>query len=494
MAAQSALGTSWKCGPSWLSMRPIRPTLVSVARPTIANADVACRQKPFGRNLSCHDPRRCAMNGSKTGGKRRLFSRGFLSLLFAQFCGAANDNVLKQVLTFMVATGLWSGGLAAGGLPEGGQAVPALCLTLPFILLSGFAGQVADRYSKRTVMVWVKIAELPIALFAMLGFFLQNLCMTLGAMLLLAVQSSFFGPAKYGVVPEIVEPQDLPRANGTLNMFTNLAVIAGALVAGPVSVMYYPKPGNSLHLSEPILWAPGSLLLVVAVMGLVSILAMPRLPSSNPELKLRFELVATYRRAIKSMSPALLVATIAWSGFYMVGMIALLILPEYEQLLHIDYTATSLLIGALGVAIGVGSAAAGWLSGDKIRPNFIPVGAVGVTVTFALLGILTPTYAGVAMLIVMAGVFAGFYIVPLQALLRYLSPPDRRGQFLGTANAMSFVCSSIGAALFWLLTGPCTIPANRVHLACAILAAGGTTLGILQMKRVMPTASPPMIM
>jgi len=428
------------------------------------------------------------MNSPIPCGNRRLFNRGFVSLLFAQFYGAANDNVLKQVLTFMVATGIWSHGLAAGGLPEGGQAVPALCLTLPFILLSGFAGQVADRFSKRTVMVWVKIAELPIALFAMLGFVLQNLWVTLGAMLLLAVQSSFFGPAKYGVLPEIVGPDELARANGTLNMFTNLAVIAGALVAGPVSVMYYPKPGNSMHLSEPILWAPGSLLLIVAFAGLLSILVMPRLPASNPKLKLRFEFVATYRRSIKAMSPALLVATIAWSGFYMVGMIALLILPEYEQLLGIDYTKTSLLIGALGVAIGVGSAAAGWLSGDKIRPNFIPVGAIGMTVAFVLLGTLPPTYAGVAILISMAGVFAGFYIVPLQALLQYLSPADRRGQFLGTANAMSFVCSSIGAALFWLLTGPISVPANRVHLACALLAAAGTTLGIVQMKRVMPNA------
>jgi len=101
------------------------------------------------------------------GTQPRLFNRGFLSLLSTQFLGAANDNILKQVLVFMIATGIWSGSLAEGGLGDGGQSVPALFLTLPFILLSGLAGQLADRYSKRDVMFAVKVAEVPIALLAL---------------------------------------------------------------------------------------------------------------------------------------------------------------------------------------------------------------------------------------------------------------------------------------------------------------------------------------
>ncbi|MDD4786848.1 MAG: hypothetical protein PHO07_06705, partial [Pirellulales bacterium] len=116
------------------------------------------------------------------GGPRPLFSRGFLSLLGTQFLGAANDNVLKQVLVFMVATGIWSGSLAEGGLGEGGQSLPALCLTIPFILFSGMAGQLADRFSKRLVMVAVKIAEVPIALLALVGLLAQNLWITLAAL------------------------------------------------------------------------------------------------------------------------------------------------------------------------------------------------------------------------------------------------------------------------------------------------------------------------
>ena len=93
-----------------------------------------------------------------------------------------------------------------------------------------------------------------------------------------------------------------------------------------------------------------------------------------------------------------------------------------------------------------------------------------------------PTYGSVATLIFLAGVSAGFYIVPLQALLQHLSPADERGRFLGTANALSFCCTSFGAVVFWIATNPCRIPANRVHLICGALALVGTVVGIAQLR------------
>src|SRR5690606_14946125 len=117
-------------------------------------------------------------------------------------------------------------------------------LTIPFILFSGMAGQLADRFSKRLVMVVVKIAEVPIALLALAGLLAQNLWITLAALLLLATQSAMFGPSKYGVVPEIVGEDRLSQANGLLNMLTNIAVIIGSLLAGPLSTAYDPDPAT----------------------------------------------------------------------------------------------------------------------------------------------------------------------------------------------------------------------------------------------------------
>lgn len=411
---------------------------------------------------------------------QRLFNRGFVSLLCTQFLGAANDNLLKQLMVFMVATGIWADTLGAGG-----QSVPALCLTLPFIFLSGLAGQLADRYSKRSVMVVVKIAEVPIALLALVGLALHSLPLTLASLLLMAIQSSFFGPAKFGVVPELVAEDRLSQANGTLNMFSNLAVILGSLLAGPLSVMFDPKDGNSLGLTEAIPWAPGAALLVIALAGLASVQWMPACPPANPRATISPTLFGPYLRSFAEMQPALLTVMLAWSGFYMIAMMALMIVPEYEQILDIDYAQASLLMGVLAVAVALGSALTGFLSGRHIRPKLIPGGGLGMTVCFLALGLSRPSFGLVAALIAGVGFSAGFYIVPLQALLQFLSPPGARGRFLGTANAMSLTMASAGAGFYWVLTSPLQMNPHRVHLVCGTLALAGCLAGTLRMRRIL---------
>jgi MFS family permease len=410
--------------------------------------------------------------------KSTLLRPGFISLLVTQFFGAANDNLLKQILTFMVATGVW-----AGALGKGGQAYVALCLTLPFILLSGFAGQVADRYSKRSVMLGVKIAEIPIAALAGLGLLWQNLWVTLGAFLLLAIQSAFFGPAKYGVLPELVGTGDLSRANGAINMLTNIAIILGVTVAGPVTDLYFPRPEAMTGLAaEPVLWVPGVVLLGVALLGLGAVLFVPRLEAAAPGLRHTLNPFATYVPALREMAsgPLILIA-FAWAFFYLVGMMALLILPEYVSILGITYRQNSYLLGTLGIAIGVGSVMAGLVSGHHIKPGLIPVGAVGMTICFSLLGLVTPGFWSVGVLLFVTGCFAGFYIIPLQALLQKLSPAAERGRFLGTANALSFCFSSLGALVYWLAVNVCGLSPNRVFLVCGALAAAGTGFALARL-------------
>ncbi len=420
----------------------------------------------------------------------KLFNKSYVSLLATQFFGAANDNILKQILTFMVATGLWSGPLGGGGLGPGGQVVPALLLTLPFIFLSGYAGQICDKFSKREVMYWVKLAEIPIAVVALIGFLTLNLWVTLAAMLMLAVQSSFFGPAKYGVMPEILADEHLSMANGVINMFTNLAVISGSLAAGPLSDLFYPKPIDGQPLPEPVLWAPGLALVVVAIAGFVAVLGFPKLKPANPHLKFDMNPFTTYIKSLRHMaSGPLLAVVLAWGGFYMIAMIALLILPAYQAILGISYTATSYLLGVLGIAIAVGSVTTGWISGKEIKPWLIPVGASGMSLAFLMLGILPPTYASVATLVFVTGFFAGFYIVPLQALIQVLSPDEERGRIIGTSGAISFCFSSLGPVVFWFANNPLGMPANRIFLICAAMSIFGTIYGGLQLKKIMAVRS-----
>ncbi|MGI9470181.1 MAG: MFS transporter, partial [Rubripirellula sp.] len=457
-----------------------------------------------------------------------LFRRGFMSLVTTQFFGAVNDNLLKGVLTFMVIDGAWAGMLGAGG-----QGIVGVCFTVPFILLSGIAGQLADRHSKRRVTQWVKIAEIPIAIIAAIGFFTGNLWITLLALIALTCQSSFFGPAKYGMIPELVDDSDLSRANGSINMMTNAAVIVGTLLAGVVSDRFSPLPdvvdvpGTSSNVvrvdaveqqavastmkaelegagiqkvtvskvveddvpkfgvdvgpftdsetaeSEKLViaklnlfgerWLPGFALIVIAIAGYVSACFMVPLSAGDKDLKYVWNPFSTYMDTIKEMSKTrLLMVMMAWGYFYLLAGIALFIVPEYTVVLSITRAEASVLMGVLGVAIGVGCAVAGLISGHRIEPRLIPIGALGLIIFFALLAAVPPwlpnlpgmfriAFSNVSFFILGAGFFAGFYIIPLQALLQKLSPDDERGRFLGTANAVSFTFLTIAALLYWAI-------------------------------------------
>lgn len=435
--------------------------------------------------------------------KSNLVKRGFTSLLATQFFGAANDNILKGVLTYMViAQGTWDGQLG-----EGGQAIVGVIFTLPFIILSGYAGQVADRFSKSSVSFAVKVTEIPIAMVAGIGFWTGNLWVTLTALLALTCQSAFFGPAKYGMIPELVRDEELSRANGTINMMTNIAVIVGTLTAGYVADLYNPLPESEIP-QGAYLYLPFAVLVAVAIAGLVSVVFLDRLSPGDRDLKWDLHPLRTYIDSIRDMAKTrLLMVMMAWGYFYLLAGIALFILPEYTTVLDISRVDASILMGILGVSVGVGCAVAGLVSGRHIEPRLIPLGAIGLVFFFALLGFVEPKLYGVpadsealagvpnnpetilqvalsnvALFIAGAGFSAGFYIVPLQALLQKLSPDDERGRFLGTANAVSFAFMTVAAGVFYAVREPFGDAPQRIFLLCSALMLAGTIFFLWRLR------------
>ncbi len=403
----------------------------------------------------------------------KLLNRGFLSLITTQLFGAANDNILKGVLIYMVIDGAW-----AGQLGSGGQGIVSVCFTVPFILLSGYAGQFADHNSKRYVSVMVKVLEFPISLIGLLGFWLGNFWITLLALIALTCQSAFFGPAKYGMISELVPSRELSRANGTINMMTNIAVIVGTLSAGVIADAYSPLPDAQGVAQDGMLWLPGAVMLVIAVAGLVSVLFLPPLEPGDRTLKYNFNPFATYVSVIKEMfgTPVMMVM-FAWGYFYFLAGLALLILPEYTVVLQsykVSRAEVSVLLGVMGVAIGVGCGLCGLISGGAIRPRLIPIGGAGLTLFFLLLGLIPPWLpdlrpmwrvlaSPISALVFGAGVSAGFYIVPLQALVQRLSPDNERGRFLGTANGIAFAFLTLASLLYWAIRPAFGVQIGQQH-------------------------------
>ncbi|MCO8120194.1 MFS transporter [Stieleria sp. TO1_6] len=414
----------------------------------------------------------------------RLFNTGFVGLMVAQFFGAMNDNILKVVLTFMVIDGAWSGDLGSGG-----QGIVGICFTVPFMILSGFAGQVADRHSKRTVTLWVKAVEIPIAALAGIGFYYQNLWITMIALTLLTCQSSFFGPAKYGMIPELVRTKHLSRANGAINMLTNVAVILGTIIAGKTSELYAPS-----DTAAALPWLPGVILVVTAIIGLAASFMISPLPVGDRNLKYKLNPFTTYIETIREMSKSrLLMVMLAWGYFYLLAGLALFIVPEYTLVLDINHTEASVLMGVLGVAIGLGCAVAGFISGDSIKPQLTTIGAAGLVVFFFLLAAVPPwmpdtrpllrvALSNVSFFILCAGFFAGFYIIPLQALLQQLSPDDERGQFLGTANAVSFAFMTVAGVMYAVIRPSFGLEPQNIFYVCSGLMLAGAAFFLWKLR------------
>ena len=384
--------------------------------------------------------------------------------------GAANDNILKALLGFAVV----KGGMWAGSLGQGGQGLIALCLFIPFVLFSGWAGPLADRYSKRTISVFMKWAEVPLAIAAGLGFATNNFWFAGVAMFLLATQSTFFSPAKYGMIPEIVPEHNIARANGILNMTTNIAIIAGMLAAGILSDQLKLGDIQSKRL-------PGIVLYIVATIGLLAIICLPKLASMNPKIKLPKNPFATYIKTGGAMcKTTLMKVSIAWAFFYLLATVVLLLINELGPLLQVSDSMVSYLLASVGVSVGFGSLMAGFISRGVVRLPLSKYASLGMVISVLYAGIAPVSYGNIMAALIALGFTAGLYAIPLQTLIQTLPESGNRGQVLATSNAISFLFMAVGSLLYWALRPLFGDSPQYIFVVCALVGvlAWGVTMRI----------------
>jgi len=400
--------------------------------------------------------------------------RGLAALLVAQFMGAANDNILKALLSFAVVTG----GMWSGRLGQGGHGLIALCLFVPFILFSGWAGPLADRHSKRTIAIWMKWFELPLAILAGFGFVTGNFWLTAIAMVLLATQSTFFSPAKYGMIPELVPDSAISRANGLLNMTTNIAVITGMLVAGIVSDrLQHVAPVQESIVTDAVvnfgmnLWLPIMVLVSVAVVGISAIVWLPKLVPLQPSTKIPINPFTSYGSTLREMwGTPLWTGAIAWALFYLLATTAILVITELGDVLKVSDQQVAYLLAAVGVSVGIGSLSAGYLSKSRIRIELSRIGAISMVLALLLAGLAPVSYWVMLTSLVWLGLSAGFYAIPLQSLMQTLPIPGHRGRVLATSNAISFSFMAVGSLAYWVCRPLFGDSPQYIFIACSAFA------------------------
>jgi acyl-[acyl-carrier-protein]-phospholipid O-acyltransferase/long-chain-fatty-acid--[acyl-carrier-protein] ligase len=371
---------------------------------------------------------------------------GFWALIATQFQGAFNDNAFKFIIIFYLPRLFLD--------PEVGASHPtmlrlitplsAALFTIPFIIFNAYAGALADRYSKKAVVVWTKYAEVAIMVCGLVAFWLGSPVLIWSVLFLMAAQSTFFSPAKYGLLPEILPESRLSWGNGILQMGTLVAIIIGTAVAGPLLDAF----SDRIYLASVVL-------ILLSGIGVVTSYGITRPPAANPRQRipcLPWSGMGQYFKLFWA-DRWLLLTMLGIAYFWFAGALLQLNLVEHAKVtldLPSD-TLKSYLQVSLALGIGIGSVAAGYLSGAKIEVGLIPLGALGLTTFGALLAWPGYSFGAILALLFGLGFFAGFFQVPMAATLQERSPDAVKGGMIATTNFVTFTGMTIAAGLFWLM-------------------------------------------
>jgi 1-acyl-sn-glycerol-3-phosphate acyltransferase len=405
---------------------------------------------------------------------RLLGERRFAPFFVAQALAAFNDNLFKNVLVLLATYQTVSYTTIA---PEFLANIAAGLFVLPYVLFSGIAGQLSDRYDQTRVLKVVKASEIVIMCIAALGFLQHNIYILLGALFLMGVHSTFFAPAKYGYLPQILHNREIVGGNGLVEMGTFLAILLGTLAAGLL--------GERGHLGIII-----GATLAIAVIGFLASLAIPKLAPTDTTMKVDWNLWTSSWSNIKvareSRVVFLAILGISWFWFY--GALVLAQLPNYCKLiLNGQEEVVTLMLVLFSAGVGLGSVLCERLSGHKVEIGLVPFGSIGLTVFAADLFFMTPSTPAIHALsaadflasphgirmaadLALIGLFGGFYTVPLYALVQQTAPKRAMSRVISTnniLNAVFMVAASVMGA-FGLYLG-LTIP--HLLLLTAILNA-----------------------
>ncbi|MGA3292658.1 MAG: acyl-[ACP]--phospholipid O-acyltransferase [Candidatus Acidiferrales bacterium] len=395
----------------------------------------------------------------------RDWKRGFWSLIATQFQTGFNDNALKYLVTYIV---------IAMNLPQSqrDRLIPIVgaLFALPFIFFSMTGGFFADRYSKRSVTIGTKLFEIAVMAFFIVSLEMRNLPMECAGVFLISTEGALFGPSKYGLLPELLPEPRLSWGNGIIEFGTFLASIGGTIAAGELAERYHGRET-----------AAGFLLLGFTCVGLVTSFGIPRVPAADPTKRFRANPLADFGTQMKTI---LADRVLGWAVlgntylFFLAALLQLTIIIYGHDVLRVDETHITYLQAAVAIGIGIGSVAAGYLSGGKIEYGLIPLGAVGMTVFGALLYGAGHSLVTVGAHLALLGFFGGIFVVPLGALIQHRPRPEQKGGVIAASNLLSFIGIAIASGAYYVFTDVLHQTPAGIFLDGAILTLVTTVYSI----------------
>lgn len=404
--------------------------------------------------------------------------RSYWPLFWTQFLGACNDNVFKNAFVILIA---YRSIAVFGIAPEQVVVAASGVYILPFLLLSPIAGQLCDKYRKTALMRWVKLAEIGIMGIGAVGFVWPSYELLLGVLFLMGVHSTFFGPAKYSVIPELVAEGDLVAGNALIELGSFLAILIGTILGGVVVAMGDASGEYA-----------GGAVVGIAILGWLCSRALPVTAAVNPQLQVEVNpapVLSDMWRILRA-EPSVLHSVMGISWFWFVGAGILSMMPSYcRHVLHGNEQVVTFCLALFCIGIGVGSSVCERLSQHRLELGLVPVGSIGLCWFLAdLTWVGHPFVASsdemfalgqwldqpgiwrVCVDLLGTAVFGGVFSVPLYTLLQQRSDPKVRSRVIAANNVFNALFMVAASGLL-LVFNTLEVQAHQVFVILAIMNA-----------------------
>ncbi len=357
----------------------------------------------------------------------------FWFLNICQFVGAMNDNIFKLLLIYFCI--MIEGNRASSFI----LSLTGAIYVLPFLFLASISGTIADRYSKKKIIVITRGVEIIIMILGIVGFALKSPVIAFIALFCLASHSAIFAPCKYGIVPEVVGQEDISKANGLLTSCTYIAIITGTFLASFLA-----------DITSKNFVIAATFCVICSCISFWASTRIQKTPPSGSKKKISPRLISELIRNLKIIGkePSLLSAVIGSSFFLFIGsFVQLNMIPFAMKVLHLSDVQGGYMFLLTAFGIGTGSYLAGRLSGKSVEFGLVPIGGIGMALSCFLIDYYSESLPHILIIIYMVGFFGGMYLVPLDSYIQVASPKTHRGQVVATTNFFGFlgVLGSAGA-------------------------------------------------
>lgn len=395
--------------------------------------------------------------GSMRTGSMVFRDRQFAPLMWTQFFGALNDNILKNALIVLLAfKGIELWGLQSESLIS----LATLIFILPFFLFSALAGQISDKFEKARIIRAVKLVEIGIMVLAGGGFYFALYPVLLGVLFLMGLHSTFFGPVKYSSLPELLPTEKLTKGNAYIEVGTFIAILLGTIGGGYLVAL---ENGEFYVIG---------FLIFNSLIGYALSRLVPTMKIGDQSLKIQLNPIPPTIETIKisARNKTVFNSILGISWFWFLGAVILSLLPTItRQVINGNEHVVSVFLAIFTIGIAAGAVLCERLSFERPEIGLVPFGSFGMTIFLVdmasvLSGWSTPLSAvsptemiaapgAIHLLIDLFGVAisGGVFTVPLYTLIQQRSERESRSRIIGANNIINALFMVVGSGVLMVL-------------------------------------------